>query len=146
ERTPDLSLLPAGTPTSIRRLLRRCFEKNPRERLPDAATARLEIMDALAPVDAERSAPRVTAIHWWQQPAVLIISVFGLVALAVAAFIWKPTPNAVGALTRLALVLPRGDTFGEATADDATFDDGLALSPDGRTIVYAAHRAGRNLL
>src|SRR5206468_3876839 len=45
---PDWSALPANTPASIRRLLRRCLQKDPRRRPADAADARLEIEDALA--------------------------------------------------------------------------------------------------
>src|SRR5687767_7789768 len=44
---PDWNALPADPPASIRRLLRRCFEKDRKRRLSDAASARLEIDDAL---------------------------------------------------------------------------------------------------
>src|SRR5205085_10382799 len=45
--TPDLSTLPPDTPAAIRRLIRRCLEKDRRKRLADAADARLEIEEAL---------------------------------------------------------------------------------------------------
>ena len=48
EHQPDLTLLPAGTPLPIRRLLRRCLEKDRKGRLDSAAGARLEIDDAIA--------------------------------------------------------------------------------------------------
>ena len=44
--TPDWSLLPADTPASVVRLLRRCLEKDPDRRLHDIADARIEIDDA----------------------------------------------------------------------------------------------------
>ncbi|MCB1009278.1 MAG: serine/threonine-protein kinase [Acidobacteria bacterium] len=44
----DLDELPPGTPPAIRRLLRRCLERNPKNRLHDIADARLVIEDALA--------------------------------------------------------------------------------------------------
>ena len=44
---PDWRTLPPETPASIRRLLRRCLEKDRKRRLSDAADARLEIEDAL---------------------------------------------------------------------------------------------------
>ena len=53
EREPDWADLPATTPVSIRRLLRRCLEKEPGRRLPDIAVARLEIDDAAG----DRAAP-----------------------------------------------------------------------------------------
>ena len=46
-KEPDWTALPAKTPEPIRKLLRRCLEKDRRRRLPDAGTARLEIDDAL---------------------------------------------------------------------------------------------------
>ena len=44
----DWTTLPANTPVPIRRLLRRCLEKERKRRLESAADARLEIDDALA--------------------------------------------------------------------------------------------------
>ena len=42
----DWEQLPVATPRPLRRLLRRCLERDPRDRLHDAADARLEIQDA----------------------------------------------------------------------------------------------------
>ena len=47
-REPDWMTLPAGTPAPIRRLLRRCLEKDRKRRLTDAGAARLEIDVSLA--------------------------------------------------------------------------------------------------
>jgi len=44
--TPDFSALPAATPRPIRRLLRRCLEKDPRKRLSAIGDARLELDEA----------------------------------------------------------------------------------------------------
>ena len=56
---PAWSHLPERTPASIRRLLRRCLEKDPRRRLRDIGDARLEIEEALAGApDAEIARPR----------------------------------------------------------------------------------------
>src|SRR5262249_29520459 len=48
EREPDWALLPATTPQSIRVLLRRCLQKDAKNRLRDAADAHIEIGDALS--------------------------------------------------------------------------------------------------
>ncbi len=45
-REPDWTALPAATPASIRRLLARCFEKDPKRRLRDIGDARIEIDQA----------------------------------------------------------------------------------------------------
>jgi Tol biopolymer transport system component len=47
ERTPDWSALPERTPGGVRRLLRRCLEKDVRRRLRDVGDARLDLDDAL---------------------------------------------------------------------------------------------------
>ncbi len=59
--TPDWTRLPADTPAAIRRVLRRCLERDRRRRLADAADARLDIEDALAPNRDERASPPGTA-------------------------------------------------------------------------------------
>jgi serine/threonine protein kinase len=48
-QAPNWELLPADTPPSIHKLLRRCLEKNPARRLDSAAAVRLEIDEALTP-------------------------------------------------------------------------------------------------
>jgi len=45
---PDATLLPAQTPAAIRRLIRRCLEKDPKRRLQHMGDVRLEIEDAAA--------------------------------------------------------------------------------------------------
>jgi serine/threonine protein kinase len=40
---PDWTLLPAGTPVGVRQILRRCLERDPRQRLRDIGDARLEM-------------------------------------------------------------------------------------------------------
>ena len=58
EREPNWQLLPDTAPPSIRKLIRRCLEKDLHRRLRDIGDARLEIEDALAghEPDAEPSA------------------------------------------------------------------------------------------
>ena len=56
EREPDWAALPARTPASLHRLLRRCLRKDARERLRDVADARLELED-----DASRRTTRTRA-------------------------------------------------------------------------------------
>ncbi len=55
---PDWSRLPTYVPPAIRRLLRRCLEKDPRERLHDIADARIEIGDATQLEIQAAAAPR----------------------------------------------------------------------------------------
>src|SRR6185436_7894084 len=52
---PDLASLPAASPAAVRRLLRRCLEKDRHQRLRDIADARLELEEALAAPAVEAS-------------------------------------------------------------------------------------------
>ena len=67
---PDWTALPANTPAGIRRLLRRCLEKDRKRRLTDADAARLEIDEALGPpsfegaVTAAASSPSRVRLAW----------------------------------------------------------------------------------
>jgi eukaryotic-like serine/threonine-protein kinase len=47
-KEPDWSLLPTSTPSEIVRLLRRCLQKERRQRLADASDARLDIEDVIS--------------------------------------------------------------------------------------------------
>src|SRR5213594_4425058 len=63
----DWSALPAETPAPIRRLLRRCLERDRRKRLADISDARLEIDEAGAPLEqaaAPAAVPRARALPW----------------------------------------------------------------------------------
>jgi serine/threonine protein kinase len=51
ERETDWSALPAATPAPIRRLVRRCLAKDPKQRLRDIGDVRLDIDEALAGSD-----------------------------------------------------------------------------------------------
>src|ERR1700688_2584644 len=50
---PNWTALPVTTPASIRKVLRRCLEKDRKRRLADISDARVEIDDAFAAPDAE---------------------------------------------------------------------------------------------
>ena len=63
DREPDWSALPKTTPSTIRRLLRRCLEKDPKRRLRDIGDAQFDLDDASPPeqVPASNAAWRETA-------------------------------------------------------------------------------------
>ena len=82
EREPDWSALPAQTPPSIRRLLQRCLEKDPKRRLRDIGDARLEIDEALGSFVASpvactdtRGAQEPVRLAWWAAAAVGLLVV-----------------------------------------------------------------------
>lgn len=133
---PDWTGLPADTPATIRRLLRRCLERDRKRRLDSAAAARLDIDDALtaenleesfAPAAASRSA-RGSRLAW----VVAAASLLGLVAFAVMLVrqLRAGAPT-VPIEMRTEIATPGGSDFVS-----------VALSPDGRQIVFAAAGTG----
>jgi Tol biopolymer transport system component len=65
-RDPDWTRLPAATPASVTRLLRRCLVKDRRDRLPDIGVARLDLDDARldAAADAIAAGPKPAPARW----------------------------------------------------------------------------------
>ena len=126
---PDQNALPAATPASVRRLLRRCLEKNPKRRLADIRDARLELDESSAEPLAET--PRAGRRSPWRERIAWSLAVVGLVvAIAAAARLWRrETPSVPTA--QFAILPPNGTAF----APDA---DTVAVAPDGRSVVFAA--------
>ncbi|MDO8677088.1 MAG: protein kinase [Acidobacteriota bacterium] len=129
---PDWTTLPVETPASIRRLLRRCLEKDRKRRLPDAAIARLEIDDSLtgpadvstaAAIPAQRSARR-------EQAAWGLAAILALVALTLA--IPQLSPPQIETVTRFSVGPPDGSAL---LSNGAGGGSAVVVSPDGRRIV-----------
>jgi len=122
---PDWSALPVATPPAIRRLLRRCLERDPRGRLHDIGDARLEIEDALAPA-GRIEAPTPKGLSRGKK-ALWAASVL-LAAITGTRLVSPPAPNRPP-VRRFEVVVPNLATdTGRAPA----------LSPDGRRILYLA--------
>ena len=133
----DWSSLDGDTPDNLRQLLRRCLERDPRRRMRDIGDVRIELDEPRSP-RTTRPAEFVTPLapRVWQRPVVIAGAV--LVALAAGGgasrLFWataQPSPEP----RRFPLTLPDTDAFPTAEA-------GLALSPDGRALVYQALRNG----
>jgi len=135
-RDPDFGALPAATPPAIRRLLRRCLEKDAKRRLSDIADARLEIDDALT---TPASSDGVTAVapHRRGRRTLLIAIALGsaAVALVAAAAVWGFDRRTAPGLIRFVIVPPATDPFYTEMIGTQ-----LAISPDGRHIVYVGVR------
>ena len=128
---PDWSRLSPSTPASIRRLLRRSLDKDPRRRTADLADARLELDDA---GDDGRQAPDQPTgsrfprrERWWAAATAVAVLVAGAMA---AVAVRKVGPAA--RLVRFEYYAPAGEMI----------DLGEPLSPDGRTVAFVTISQG----
>jgi len=141
-KEPDWSTMPAATPAPIRRLLRRCLEKDRKRRLTDAGAARLEIDEALtAPTSVDGTElpgpgsriPTRSSRPWM---AALAVAAAAIVALAVPTVRHlREAPPVTPPETRVDIVTPATDR-----------PEDFALSPDGRQIAFVALDGGTRRL
>jgi serine/threonine-protein kinase len=142
-RQPDWTALPAATPPLIRRLLRRSLEKDPTRRLADMADARLDIDEALsgsdndAPVALSGSRPRERLM--WASSLLLV----GVIAAAMAAWASRSVSIPLETTRTIISVAPTGETPGTDPLEQRVgaarpTRTVVALSPDGKTLVFGA--------
>jgi serine/threonine-protein kinase len=149
ERDPDLQALPTITPPNIERLLKRCFEKDPKRRLRDIGEARVEIDDAQHGRALHDDSPR-RGFRRWIVAAVLGVVLLGVVASTYLVLTRQPAASAESAARFLVGVTP-ADAFGAAqTRTNPRFPyparTDVALSPDGTLLVFSAQKDGRQQL
>jgi serine/threonine-protein kinase len=124
---PDWSALPADTPLTVRRLLRRCLERDRKRRLRDIGDSQADLEDALAQGPSE--VPLRVARAGSQLPWVLV----GLTALAgvvLAVALSRATRPQALPMVRLSADLgPAAIRSAPAAA---------ILSPDGTRVVFSA--------
>jgi serine/threonine-protein kinase len=136
---PDWSALPAATPAAVRRVLKRCLDRNPKTRLHDIADARLEMDETVEPLVAPE--PPAAAPATRRSRAAWVVA--AVLAAAGAAGWWRALSAgrpALGIRTAFAVSMASGDVL---AYDDTPL---LALSRDGRRLVYAAERNGARQL
>ena len=133
DRDPEWTALPATLSPALDTYLRRCLEKDPLQRVHDIGDIRLALAGAFEttvgalPEQAVQPPP-----HMWQRPIpaamALLVAIFtgGLAMWSV-----RPVPDAPP--TRFEI--PAAGSVG-----------GLALSPDGQTLVYGSTDANDTLI
>ena len=128
---PDWSCLPETTPLAIRHLLRRCLQKDRRQRFQDATDVRIEIEDAIAaPKDSgvtQVATAPASKLSWAVAAGLAVL-------LGVTSWGWwratRPVERGLRPLARLDVDLGTDVSLAAPTGTDAI------LSPNGTRIVY----------
>jgi serine/threonine protein kinase/Tol biopolymer transport system component len=139
----DLGALPAGTPASILQLLRRCLERNPKNRLHDIADARLVMDDVLSGADLTEGlaigeasdVTRTGSRRRWITMIGIVVAV-ALAGLLAGRLIWSGDSTRTSP-KHLAIRLAPNQELGSGG------NTPLVFSPDGSTLVFAGREDGR---
>ena len=117
---PQLDALPTDMPLAVRRLVARCLERDPKQRLRDIGEARIVLSQPLEPAVTTQYAPAVRRRRW----PYAVVAIALCMLSATAAWLLKPADS---------LPLRRF----ELPAAIASSKD-FALSPDGTRVAYLA--------
>jgi serine/threonine-protein kinase len=135
-REPDWNALPTSTPPTILRLLRRCLERDAERRLHDIADVRIEIEDAMsAPLEVPAISIPARAARW---PVLALVGTAAISAVLGAVLAWalfRPGPSASEPVRRFAIFAP-----------ERVPSSPIAVSPDGRHVVFSVERGGERRL
>ena len=128
--------LPAATPPSIRRLLTRCLERDPKRRLRDIGEARI-VLEAPASdrADERRYVPAGSRLLW--------AAPWMLAAAAMALAVWvlsRRVHDAPPGVVHLDIVFP------DNVEPVAGRQGGIAISPDGKAIAMVGFKNGQRRL
>ena len=131
-KDPDFTTLPVNIHPRIQKLLRRCLEKEPKNRWQAVGDVRIEIAEALTDPAGAIVQPITDVV---QEPRPMLAWL--LATLLVGSFVtgvavWKLKPEPPHPVTRFDYELPEGQQFGSAGRPL------LAMSPDGSQFVYHA--------
>ncbi|MEO8505917.1 MAG: protein kinase [Acidobacteriota bacterium] len=134
----DFAALPASTPPALRRLLERCLERNPKNRLRDIGDARFMLAEA----ERESSVPAISSAPGLPSRRLTLLAA-GLAVLAAAAL-----GLGIGrrSIVTAAAELPRA-RLEISTPKDVTFNDAdgpVTLSADGRRLAFLARSEDTN--
>ena len=138
---PDWPLLPATLPSEIQRLIRRCLDKDHRQRLQSIGEARIAIENAAAGrsssiIAAPPSAPAKVAVenHPLRWLAGAALALLLLTAGFLLASLFHRGAAGASSIVRFAIAPPAGTSL---NSNERT----VAISPDGSRIVISASNA-----
>jgi serine/threonine protein kinase len=135
-REPQWNELPATTPAAVRRLLRHCLERNPKNRQHDIADARVALEEVVSgiPDDAAAASPPGTLPLW--RRAAPWATLAGVLALTQSLVLWAPWRQ-----TQPPISLRLSVELGAETALATGAGTAAILSPDGAVLAFVGQKA-----
>jgi serine/threonine protein kinase/Tol biopolymer transport system component len=137
---PDWNALPDDTPVAIRRLLRRCLERDRKRRIADASDARLEIEEAISAPSALSDTATPTRSTLRVLPWIFVVAILAVLAILT----WRSTILEPPAPLYASIDAPEGYVLGE---DDSLVSlptrTPMVFTPDGRSLIIQAARGGK---
>jgi Tol biopolymer transport system component len=138
----NLDLLPPSIHPRVREVIIRCLQKEQKKRYSGIADVQYEIEQVLADPSGVFAQPVAVVESRRKLRTILLRAAsLALVAIIAGVAVWKlkPTPAPENTITRFLLNLPEADEI-------PSTEGGVAISPDGTRIVYAAVRNGSRQL
>jgi len=133
---PNWDALPQATPSAIRKLVRRCLNKDRKQRLQSIGDARITIEEVLSGASQESDMPVAASRSRWPWAAAAAVLVLAVAGAAV--WVLRPAPDQP--MLQMEITPPEGQKL------VATLTP-FALSPDGRRLAFlATDKGGKRML
>jgi serine/threonine-protein kinase len=130
----DFGKLPAATPAAVRTLLRRCLDRDVKNRLRDIGEARIALQNPMREEAAAKTVPGSRSQWWFLSTAALAVIAAGL-----SFALWRAARPVERRLIRLNVDLGPDALAGFTTS--------VIVSPDGQRLIYPARgREGQQQL
>jgi Tol biopolymer transport system component len=141
-KEPNWNRLPQSTPTSIRRLLVRCLQKDRRRRLRDIGDAVIELGDST--LATEEAGPKFhIPLQMWQRPVVAVFVLAAAIA-ATGLSVWRLTrPPSLAPVHVSRFSVPLALNVSELRRNP---NRAVAVSADGTTLVFVGGIANNRQL
>ena len=132
DRDPDWDALPATLSPALDTYLRRCLQKDPRQRVRDIGDVRLAMEGAFETTDTAPAGVVIAPqLQIWQRPIPATLVALVLVAITgLAVWTLKPSPSPLP-VSRLTVSVPPS-----APASINGQHDEVTISADGTTVIY----------
>jgi Tol biopolymer transport system component len=145
EREPEFSALPADTPQTLQRLVRRCLQKDKSMRLQDVGEVRVEVDGILSGASEMWTGPvavtsagvapaRRGASRAWI--AVAVVATIAAIGFA-GAWLRGPSDTSRARVIRTSIAQPRGARF----VSLGDYAGPVVISPDGTRVAFVANDA-----